>query len=91
MSGCRAGKAFFNIDEKGDVALCVERRDRPVGNLYRDDIRTIERRLRDGARGNTCTDCWYNCRGEVESLYHPVGLVKSLPTFLFDRGRAPAK
>jgi len=91
VGGCRAGRAFFNIDEKGDVAMCVERRDRPVGNLYRDDVRAIERRLREGARGNTCTDCWYNCRGEVESLYHPVGLVKSLPTFLFDRGRAPAK
>ena len=85
---CQAGRGFFNIDEKGDVAICVERRDRPVANLFRDDVATIRGRLRDAARGNACRMCWYNCRGEIESLYDPVGLVKSLPTLLFDRGAA---
>ena len=86
---CKAGRAFFNIDESGDVAICVERRGRPVGNLYRDDLRIVQGRLRDAARDNRCGMCWYNCRGEVEALYRPVGLVKSLPTLFFDRGRAP--
>jgi MoaA/NifB/PqqE/SkfB family radical SAM enzyme len=86
---CRAGRAFFNIDETGDVSICVERRGRPVANLYRDGVGVVQRRLRQAARGNTCQGCWYNCRGEIESLYHPVGLVKSLPTLLFDRGAAP--
>jgi len=89
VPSCQAGRAFFNIDETGDVAVCVERRARPVANLFRDDMPAIRRRLRDAARGHRCRMCWYNCRGEIESLYHPVGLVKSLPTLLFDRGKAP--
>ena len=89
VTGCRAGRAFFNIDSAGDVAICVERRSDPVGNLYRQPINTLISRLRDVSRSNTCTDCWYNCRGEVESLYQPIGLLASLPTLLLDRGRAP--
>lgn len=91
VPGCRAGWSFFNIDSTGDIAICVERRDRPVANIHRDDIHTIVHRLRDVARHNHCTDCWYNCRGEIESLYRPRGLVRSLPTLLFDRGRAPGQ
>jgi len=87
VPGCRAGRAFFSIDSRGEVAICVEERDYPVANLYRHPAADIVRRLRDGARRNTCTSCWYNCRGEVEMLYHPVGVVKSLPTLFFDRGR----
>ena len=86
VGGCRAGRAFFNIDSTGDVAICVEHKDRPVANLHRDDIGTIVRRLRQASRGNTCRGCWYNCRGEVESLYEPFGLLASLPTLLLDRG-----
>jgi len=86
---CLAGRAFFNIDSTGDVAICVERRSRPVANIYRDNAAVIHQRLRAATRGNTCRACWYNCRGEIESLYHPYGLVRSLPTLLFDRGAAP--
>ncbi len=89
VPGCQAGRAFFNIDSAGDIAICVEERARPVANLYRDDVRTIVGALRDRSRGNACTDCWYNCRGEVESLYKPAGLLRSLPTLMFDRGHAP--
>jgi len=88
VPGCRAGRAFFNIDSTGDVAICVENKARPVANLYRDSAGEIHRRLRTASRGNLCTRCWYNCRGEIESLYSPLGLVKSLPTLLLDRGRA---
>ena len=88
VPGCRAGRAFFNIDSTGDVAVCVERKSAPVANLYRDQIGTIRSNLRADARNNRCTSCWYNCRGEVEALYRPVGLVKSLPTLLLDRGAA---
>ena len=89
VGGCRAGRAFFNIDSTGDVAICVDRKDRPVANLFRDSPALIQRRLREAARGNTCKACWYNCRGEVECLYSLVGLWKSLPTYIFDRGKAP--
>jgi len=88
VSGCKAGRAFFNIDSAGDIAICVESKGRPVANLYRDDIRLVRDRLREASRDNRCTQCWYNCRGEVESLYRPGALMKSLPTLFFDRGAA---
>jgi len=88
IPGCKAGRAFFNIDSTGDISVCVERRGQPVGNLFRDSPQAIRNRLRSASRGNRCMRCWYNCRGEVESLYSPAGLLKSLPTLLFDRGAA---
>ncbi len=87
VPGCRAGRAFFSIDSLGDIAICVEERTRPVANLYREPASEIVRLLRERSAGNTCRDCWYNCRGEVEMLYDTVGLVRSLPTLFFDRGR----
>ncbi len=91
VPGCRAGRGFFNIDSAGDVAICVERKSTPIANLYRDDVRLVRDRLRAASTGNACTDCWYNCRGEIESLYHPLGVLKSLPTLLLDRGAARAR
>jgi len=89
VAGCRAGRAFFNIDSTGDVAICVEKRSSPVANIYRDSAAVIRRRLRAACCSGRCQGCWYNCRGEIESLYRPYGLIKSLPTLLFDRGVAP--
>jgi MoaA/NifB/PqqE/SkfB family radical SAM enzyme len=68
VGGCRAGRAFFNIDSTGDIAICVEHKHRPVANLYTDAVPTILARRHRAAHGNTCTGCWYNCRGEAESL-----------------------
>jgi len=88
VPNCAAGRAFFNIDSVGDIAICVEMRHRPVANLYRDDSTTIGQRLRQESKGNKCQSCWYNCRGEVESIYkNPIGLWQGLPTLLFDTGR----
>ncbi len=91
VPGCKAGRAFYNIDSIGNVSICVERRSVPVGNLYQDNIFDIYKKMRNEARANTCKACWYNCRGEVENLYHPYGLFRSLPTYLFDRGKVPEK
>jgi len=91
VPGCKAGRAFYNIDSIGNVSICVEKRSVPVGNLYKDNIFEIYKRMRDEAKTNQCKACWYNCRGEVESLYDPYGLFRSLPTYLFDRGRVPKK
>ena len=90
VPGCKAGRAFFNIDSTGNVSTCVETRGQPVGNLYRDRMQGIVRGLRSAGRVNRCQSCWYNCRGEVEMLYHPWALLKSLPTLFFDSGRPPA-
>jgi MoaA/NifB/PqqE/SkfB family radical SAM enzyme len=87
VGGCAAGRAFFNIDSTGDIAICVERRNQPVANLYNDEPANILKCLQSATRTNRCKNCWYNCRGEVESLYRPYGLFRSLPTYLFDRGR----
>jgi len=91
VSGCMAGRGFFNIDSTGDIAVCVERRQHPVANLFEHSATEIVRRLRQDPTPRQCSACWYNCRGEIESLYDPWGLVKSLPTYLFDRGRAPCR
>ncbi len=89
VSGCRAGRGFFSIDSTGDIGVCVEERARPVANLYRDTAQQIVQRLRRDLFPRTCRQCWYNCRGETEALYDPVGVVQSLPTLFFDRGRPP--
>ncbi|MBN2581454.1 MAG: radical SAM protein [Planctomycetes bacterium] len=87
VPGCKAGRAFCNIDERGGVAICVEQRHRPVGNILTNDPGDLVANLRKAAAENRCHSCWYNCRGEIEALYHPWGLLKSLPTYLFNRGR----
>lgn len=91
VRGCLAGRGFFNIDSVGDIAACVEERERPVANLFRDSAREIVRRLKADDVRKRCKACWYNCRGEIEALYNLQGLVQSLPTLLFDRGRPPAR
>lgn len=88
VPGCRAGRAFFNIDSAGDIAICVENKTRPVANLFTHSQHHIRDRLRAASRDNKCTCCWYNCRGEVESLYRPRSLLMSLPMFFFNRGEA---
>ena len=79
---CRAGRSFFNIDERGQLALCVDRRADAVGNLVRDDLAVLTQRLRRAARSNRCQACWYNCRGEVEALYEVRGFLDALSTYL---------
>jgi MoaA/NifB/PqqE/SkfB family radical SAM enzyme len=91
IPNCRAGRAFFNIDAAGDVAICVEHKHEPVGNLYRDPPGVLHQRLRRRSKGNRCTACWYNCRGEVESLYRPRSLLASLPTYIRNQGRPSQK
>ena len=89
VPGCRAGTAFFNIDSTGNISICVEQRNRPLANLHRHRIQDIASRLRLASRKNTCSSCWYNCRGEVEMLYRPWSLLKSLPTLFLDTGQPP--
>jgi MoaA/NifB/PqqE/SkfB family radical SAM enzyme len=79
VAGCRAGQATFNIDERGLVAKCVEDRARPVGSVIETPMPVLLARLRRRWRANRCRACWYNCRGEVEALYTPRGLLASLP------------
>jgi len=78
---CMAGRAFFNIDAFGRVAKCVEDRAHPVGSILTDDVDALMKGLRAANRANTCRDCWYACRGEIEAVYSLRGLLGVLPTY----------
>ena len=86
VDGCLAGRATFNIDERGLVAKCVEDRAHPIGSVVTTPMPELVRRLRQRWRANTCRACWYNCRGEVEALFTARGLVSALP-MLFAESR----
>jgi MoaA/NifB/PqqE/SkfB family radical SAM enzyme len=78
IDGCQAGRLFFNIDHRGDLAKCVEDMQNPVGNIR--NIRTKELRnlLFQKQRENRCKACWYGCRGEVECFYTWNGVKSAL-------------
>lgn len=82
VPGCRAGRSFFNIDQRGDIARCVEHRDEVLANLVDDDIDVIRRELRASYDPTGCRACWYNCRGEIESIYNLRGALESLRTLV---------
>jgi MoaA/NifB/PqqE/SkfB family radical SAM enzyme len=67
---CYAGKNLCNIDCNGDVALCIDRLESPVGNILRDDAGTIRRKLLERYRANRCRACWTSCRGSIETLMY---------------------
>jgi radical SAM protein with 4Fe4S-binding SPASM domain len=69
VDGCQAGRLFFNIDHKGDIAKCVEDMENPVGNVRTIGIRELKNALLRKQRENRCKACWYGCRGEVECFY----------------------
>ena len=67
---CFAGRSLCNIDSQGNVTLCIDRLQDPVGNLLTDEMPEIERRLRERHRTNACRDCWTSCRGSLEALLY---------------------
>jgi MoaA/NifB/PqqE/SkfB family radical SAM enzyme len=82
IADCKAGQAFFNIDNYLNVQKCVEFREESIGNLREMSAREMLTRLNQEHRRNQCKACWYNCRGEIEVLYSATGLVRSLPTLM---------
>jgi MoaA/NifB/PqqE/SkfB family radical SAM enzyme len=84
IPGCRAGRATFNIDQRGLVAKCVEDRSHPLGSIVETPMPALRARLRAAWRANRCRECWYNCRGEVEALYRLRGLAAAIPMLLAD-------
>ncbi|HSD28911.1 MAG TPA: radical SAM protein [Vicinamibacteria bacterium] len=81
VGGCRAGRAFFNVDHQGRVSKCVEFRgpDERVGSLSELGMATVADRLRAVHAGNDCRSCWYSYRAEIESLYTVGGFLRALP------------
>jgi sulfatase maturation enzyme AslB (radical SAM superfamily) len=84
VSGCRAGRAFFNVDHRGRVSKCLEFRgaaDR-VGELPADGADPLLPRLRAEHDRNDCQACWYASRAEVETLYTVRGFLAGLRTLV---------
>jgi len=67
---CHAGRNLWNIDSQGDVGLCIDRLEDPVGNILTDDVFELEQRLLERHRSNRCQDCWTSCRGSIEAVRH---------------------
>ncbi|MCP4107878.1 MAG: radical SAM protein [Desulfobacteraceae bacterium] len=63
---CYAGKNLFNIDSQGNVGLCLDRLEEPVGNILSEDVANLKNKLFDAFTHNNCGDCWTSCRGGVE-------------------------
>jgi MoaA/NifB/PqqE/SkfB family radical SAM enzyme len=81
VGGCRAGRAFFNVDHHGRVSKCVEFRgpEERVGSLRELGMATVTDLLRGVHARNECRSCWYSYRAEVESLYTVGGFLRALP------------
>jgi MoaA/NifB/PqqE/SkfB family radical SAM enzyme len=75
---CYAGRNLCNIDSQGNVGLCIDRLEDPVGNILTDDIFVIERRLVERFQRNQCRDCWTSCRGSIEAVRHGRGKLANL-------------
>ena len=82
VPNCQAGRWFFNIDTYMKIAPCVEKRTNPVADLRKDSAESIVRKLARANRDIRCTRCWYNCRGEIEQLANPRGMMHALPIYL---------
>jgi MoaA/NifB/PqqE/SkfB family radical SAM enzyme len=83
---CQAGRLFFNIDQKGDIAKCVEDLKNPIGNIRTIEIQEMKSKLLRRQEQNKCKCCWYGCRGEVECFYAWNGMKSSLGRIFAHKG-----
>jgi hypothetical protein len=80
VPGCLAGRAFFNVNHRGEVSKCLEFQgpgDR-VATLPQDGAKALGPRLRAAHAANDCRACWYASRAEVEALYTVRGFLGGL-------------
>jgi MoaA/NifB/PqqE/SkfB family radical SAM enzyme len=70
ITPCYAGKNLFNIDCQGNVTLCIDRLQDPVGNILTDDLSKLQERLLVQYQQNNCGGCWTSCRGNIEPLLY---------------------
>ncbi len=69
MPTCEAGVQSFNIDHVGNVSPCIEKIDSVVGNVKKEPLGVLHRRLVDAASElSGCQDCWTACRGLAQAL-----------------------
>lgn len=70
IGDCKAGKNLCNVDSQGNVSLCIDRLNEPVGNLFTQSAEEVLRRLHAAHRVNRCGSCWTSCRGTIETLMY---------------------
>jgi MoaA/NifB/PqqE/SkfB family radical SAM enzyme len=63
LPGCQAGERSFNVDHVGNVSPCIEKIDRPVGNVRTEPLAAILGRLKGLDEVARCQQCWTLCRG----------------------------
>ncbi|MEW6737083.1 MAG: radical SAM protein [Acidobacteriota bacterium] len=68
MPTCQAGKQTFNIDHLGYVSACIEKIDKPVGNIRTESLESIYTKLQNLDYVTKCRDCWSLCRGTGQIL-----------------------
>ncbi|MFC1743552.1 radical SAM protein [Candidatus Riflebacteria bacterium] len=68
MPECQMGKQMFNIVPTGDVTPCNEKLDWLAGNIRRDSLKSIFKKLKADTRVSQCQDCWLLCRGFSQVL-----------------------
>lgn len=88
VPGCRAARAFFNVDHRGRVSKCVEFRgpEDQAGDLSAEPAGSVLPRLRAHHERNRCQACWMSARGEVEALYTWRGLAGGLAALMRPSG-----
>ncbi len=68
MPRCRAGMQSFNVDHVGNVAPCIEKIDRVMGNVRSEPLARILDRMKDLDEVARCQDCWTLCRGFNQAM-----------------------
>lgn len=71
MPTCRAGVQTFNIDHLGNVSACIERIDKPVGNVREEPLASLHAKLQGGEQLSeirSCQKCCTICRGIGQTL-----------------------
>ena len=75
---CYTGKNLCNIDNQGNVSLCIDTIHQPVGNIIREDADTIRTNLLKAFRSNPCRACWTSCRGSIETMMYGKSVLNNL-------------
>ena len=68
MPRCRAGEQSFNVDHLGNVAPCIEKIDRIIGNVRDEPLARILDRMKGMDEVARCQDCWTLCRGFNQAM-----------------------
>jgi MoaA/NifB/PqqE/SkfB family radical SAM enzyme len=82
VPGCHASRTFFNIDNRGRVARCIDLNDHPVGSLLDHPLEHLLEDLRRQAEEDPCDSCWTSCRGFGDIMTGPLGAARSISDFV---------